>query len=102
MAPIDLIQIAQLTFVAPDLQRFPCLKLAYDALHAGGSAPAVLNAANEVAVQAFLDRRIGFRAIDTLISRVLEKMPTSPVNDIDAVFDVDRRARELANSFISS
>src|SRR6185436_17953078 len=57
VAQIDLAQIARLTFERPDLQRFPCLKLAYDALQAGGTAPAILNAANEIAVQAFLDRK---------------------------------------------
>ncbi len=100
VAPIDLVQIAQLTFVAPDMRRFPCLKLAYDALHAGGSAPAVLNAANEIAVQAFLDRRIGFRAVCDLIARVMDALPASPVDDIASVFELDRRARELAHTLI--
>ena len=102
VAPIDLVQIAQLTFVAPDMRRFPCLKLAYDALHAGGSAPAVLNAANEIAVQAFLDRRIGFRAVCDLIARVMDALPASPVDDIASVFELDRRARELAHTLIQS
>ncbi|MDQ7969506.1 MAG: 1-deoxy-D-xylulose-5-phosphate reductoisomerase [Oxalicibacterium faecigallinarum] len=100
VAPIDLVQIAQLAFMAPDLVRFPCLKLAYDALRAGGSAPAVLNAANEVAVQAFLDERIGFRAIDRLIARVMDALPSCAVGDIESVFEQDRRARELAQTFI--
>ena len=100
VAPINLVQIAQLTFTAPDLVRFPCLKLAYDALRAGGSAPAVLNAANEVAVQAFLDERIGYRMIDNLIARVMDGLPSCPVEDIESVFEQDRRARELANTFI--
>ncbi|MFJ7566021.1 1-deoxy-D-xylulose-5-phosphate reductoisomerase [Herminiimonas sp. NPDC097707] len=100
VAPIDLIKIAQLTFEHPDLLRFPCLKLAYDALQAGGSAPAIMNAANEIAVQAFLDGRIGFRAIDQLIARVMAALPSSPVTDIDTVFEQDRRARDTAASFI--
>lgn len=100
VAPIDLIQIAQLTFVAPDLARFPCLKLAYDALRAGGSAPAVLNAANEIAVQGFLDRRIGFRGIADLIARVMDALPVRAVEDIESVFAIDRRARELAQTLI--
>lgn len=100
VAPIDLVQIAQLAFMAPDQVRFPCLKLAYDALRAGGSAPAVLNAANEVAVQAFLDERIGFRAIDRLIARVMDALPSCAVGDIESVFEQDRRARELAQTFI--
>ena len=100
VAPIDLIQIAQLTFERPDLQRFPCLKLAYDALQAGGSAPAIMNAANEIAVQAFLDRRIGFRVIDQLIARVMDGLPSGELTDIASVFEQDRRARDLANSYI--
>lgn len=100
VAPIDLVQIAQLTFEQPDLQRFPCLKLAYDALHAGGSAPAVMNAANEVAVQAFLDRRIGFRTINDLIARVMDALPFCSVADIESVCEQDRRAREIALSVI--
>ncbi len=100
--PIDLIQIAQLSFERPDFLRFPCLKLAYDALQAGGSAPAIMNAANEIAVQAFLDSRIGFRAIDQLIARVMDVMPSVAITDIESVFAQDRCARELANSFIPS
>ncbi|WP_175625711.1 MULTISPECIES: 1-deoxy-D-xylulose-5-phosphate reductoisomerase [Oxalobacteraceae] len=100
--PVDLIQIAQLSFERPDLLRFPCLKLAYDALQAGGSAPAIMNAANEIAVQAFLDSRIGFRVIDQLIARVMDAMSSVAITDIESVFAQDRCARELANSFIPS
>ncbi|HTH45623.1 MAG TPA: 1-deoxy-D-xylulose-5-phosphate reductoisomerase [Oxalicibacterium sp.] len=99
---VDLAAIGKLAFERPDLQRFPCLKLAYDALNAGGSAPAILNAANEIAVQAFLDGRIGFRIIDQLIARVLDALPSCTIAHIDAVFEQDRRARELALSFIES
>ncbi|MNR76275.1 1-deoxy-D-xylulose 5-phosphate reductoisomerase [compost metagenome] len=102
VAPIDLIQIAQLSFERPDFLRFPCLKLAYDALQAGGSAPAIMNAANEIAVQAFLDSRIGFRVIDQLIARVMDALPSVAIADIETVFAQDRCARELANSFIPS
>jgi 1-deoxy-D-xylulose-5-phosphate reductoisomerase len=100
VAPIDLIAIAQLTFERPDLGRFPCLKLAYDALQAAGSAPAIMNAANEIAVQAFLDGRIGFRMIDQLIARVMAALPSGPVTDIESVFEQDQRARDAAESFI--
>lgn len=100
VAPLDLMQIAQLTFTAPDFARFPCLKLAYDALRAGGSAPALLNAANEVAVQAFLEERIGFRQIDALIAQVMDSLPVSAVDDIESVFEQDRLARELAEKLI--
>lgn len=97
---VDLTEIGQLTFLKPDFQRFPCLKLAYDALLAGGTAPAILNAANEVAVQAFLDRRIGFRAIDRLLDRVMDAVPHGEAADIDTLLDYDRRARQSAQSFI--
>jgi len=95
-----LTKIGQLVFERPDFDRFPCLKLAYDALQAGGTAPAILNAANEIAVQAFLDRQIGFRMIDQLIARVMNALPHGEVSDIDALIEQDRCARELTTSFI--
>lgn len=94
--PVDLAHIAQLNFRQPDLQRFPCLKLAFDALRAGGSAATVLNAANEVAVEAFLNRVIGFRRIPELIADVLEQMPLRSVDGIDSLLEQDRLARECA------
>lgn len=97
---VDLTQIAKLTFEKPDLQRFPCLKLAYDALQSGGSAPAILNAANEIAVQAFLDGRIGFRMIDQLIARTMDALPSIALDDIAAVFEQDRLARDLTTSLL--
>lgn len=97
---IDLAQIGQLVFERPDFARFPCLKLAYDALLAGGTAPAILNAANEVAVEAFLNRRIGFRAIDRLIATVMDKLPYGDITDIASLLEQDRRAREVAQSLI--
>ena len=100
VAAIDLTKIGQLVFERPDFDRFPCLKLAYDALQAGGTAPAILNAANEIAVQAFLDRQIGFRMIDQLIARVMNALPHGEVSDIDALIEQDRCARELTTSFI--
>ena len=96
VAPLDLTAMAHLRFERPDLQRFPCLKLAYDALQAGGSAPALLNAANEVAVEAFLNRQIGFRMIDQLIARVMTAIPHEPVGDIAALLEQDGRARAFA------
>ena len=101
VAPIDLPKIGQLIFEQPDFARFPCLRLAYEALRAGGSAPTILNAANEIAVQAFLDGRMGFRMIDRLIARVMDKLPHGEVDSIDAVLDKDAAARSLANELIS-
>lgn len=97
---IDLAEIGQLVFRRPDFERFPCLKLAYDALLAGGTAPAILNAANEVAVQAFLERKIGFRVIDRVIAEVLSRLPVTEVIDLDGLLEQDRRAREVAQSLI--
>jgi 1-deoxy-D-xylulose-5-phosphate reductoisomerase len=101
VSPLDLVQIGQLVFQRPDFERFPCLKLAYDALSAGGTAPAILNAANEVAVQAFLDEKIGFRMIDRIIRRVMESLPHDEMSDIEALVEQDTRARTLAQSYIS-
>jgi 1-deoxy-D-xylulose-5-phosphate reductoisomerase len=102
VAQLDLTTIAQLLFERPDFSRFPCLKLAYDALQAGGTAPAILNAANEVAVQAFLNREIGFRMIDQLIARVMETVLPRPVTDIDDLIEQNRYAREVAYDFVQS
>jgi 1-deoxy-D-xylulose-5-phosphate reductoisomerase len=102
VAPIDLPKIGQLQFERPDFNRFPCLKLAYAALRAGGSAPAILNAANEVAVQAFLDGRIGFRMIDRLIADVMDKLPHGMMQDIDAVLEQDRAARAATHAMIAA
>ncbi|MEO6921181.1 MAG: 1-deoxy-D-xylulose-5-phosphate reductoisomerase [Collimonas sp.] len=101
VSPLDLTVIGQLQFSRPDLQRFPCLKLAYDALRAGGSAATILNAANEVAVQAFLDEKIGFRMIDQLIARTLDSLPLCAVTDIDMLLEQDQLARRTVNSLIS-
>ena len=94
--PLDLFKVATLDFVAPDFVRFPCLALAYQALRAGGTAPAVLNAANEVAVAAFLDKQIAFLTIPRLIEEVLAALPVSAVNTLDDVLYADAAARAAA------
>lgn len=99
--PLDLAAVGRLDFEKPDLSRFPCLGLAYDALQAGGSAPAVLNAANEVAVAAFLDRRIGFGDIAPLIRRVLDTVDAPAAGGLDEVLAIDRRARSAAEQALS-
>lgn len=96
VTPLDLFAIGRLDFERPDLLRFPCLRLAYEALHAGAAAPAMLNAANEVAVAAFLERRIGFADIPRLIESVLEKSIGQPADNLDDLMQADRLARELA------
>ncbi len=97
VAPLDLCAVASLQFERPDFELFPCLALAYRALHAGGTASATLNAANEVAVQAFLDGRIGFTAIARLIEEVLDRLPAGrePVS-LSEVLAADRAARQAA------
>lgn len=96
---LDLAAIGSLSFEAPDLQRFPALRLARAALEAGGAAPTVLNAANEVAVEAFLARRIGFTGISALVERVLEKTASdrlSTPQTVNEAVAIDHIARERA------
>lgn len=100
VAPLDLFAIARLDFQAPDEQRFPCLRLARQAAEAGDSAPAVLNAANEVAVEAFLQRRIRFPQIAGMIEQVLDQEPVVALPSLDAVFAADQRARELSREWL--
>ncbi|MDB5835961.1 MAG: 1-deoxy-D-xylulose 5-phosphate reductoisomerase [Caballeronia sp.] len=99
VAQLDLAQIATLTFEKPDLKRFPCLALALQALEAGGTASAALNAANEVAVEAFLARRIGFMAIGEVVERVLNALPNGSASTLDEMLAADAEARRLAGEF---
>jgi 1-deoxy-D-xylulose-5-phosphate reductoisomerase len=87
---------ASLTFELPDEAAFPCLRLARQAGAEGGTAPAVLNAANEVAVAAFLDGQIGFMGIPDAVDRALQAVPVTAVDSLDAVLDADARARAAA------
>ena len=102
VSPLDLFAIGRLDFERPDEQRFPCLRLAREAVQAGGSAPAMLNAANEVAVEAFLQRRIRFTDIARMIESVLNALPVRAVEALDTVFEADTRARELAGQWLAS
>ncbi|RTL54915.1 MAG: 1-deoxy-D-xylulose-5-phosphate reductoisomerase [Rhodocyclaceae bacterium] len=102
VASLDLFQVAQLNFEKPDFARFPCLALAYQALRSGGNAPAVLNAANEEAVAAFLDRRLAFMAISDVVARTLAAIPFQPVTDLPAVLQADLAAREFARKTIEA
>jgi 1-deoxy-D-xylulose-5-phosphate reductoisomerase len=101
VAPLDLFAIARLDFQAPDEERFPCLRLARQAAEAGNSAPAMLNAANEVAVAAFLDERVRYPEIASIIEEVLNLEPVVAVDDLDAVFTADAKARLLAEQWLS-
>jgi len=93
-ARLALEDLSALTFEAVDRGKFPCLELAYEAARGGGSWPAVLNAANEVAVQWFLDGRIGFDEIATIIRKALDAHPSQAVQNVEDVLEVDRQVRE--------
>ncbi|MDP2881025.1 MAG: 1-deoxy-D-xylulose-5-phosphate reductoisomerase [Azonexus sp.] len=98
--PLDLFKIARLDFVAPDFERFRCLQLAYDVLREGGTAPAILNAANEVAVAAFLDGALPFLGIAQLDETVLQALPAGPEGSLADVLAADAEARQLANKLV--
>jgi 1-deoxy-D-xylulose-5-phosphate reductoisomerase len=100
VAPLDLFAVARLDFEAPDEGRFPCLRLARQAAEAGDSAPAMLNAANEVAVQAFLDGRVRYLEIASIIEEVLSREPVVALADLEAVFTADAKARDLARQWL--
>ena len=99
---LDLFDIARLDFESPDLARFPCLSLAVAAARSGGTAPAILNAANEIAVGAFLDRRIGFTEIAAIIEHTLSVLAASAEITLEAVLEADARARAVAELKIAS
>ena len=96
VAGLDLLAHGRLDFEAPDSEAFPCLRLAWQALEAGGTAPAVLNAVNEVAVSAFLQGRIGFLAIPALVEDVLAALPAAPAESLEALLAADAQARRFA------
>ena len=98
--PLDLFRIARLDFEPPDFTRFPCLALAYEALRRGGTAPAILNAANEVAVAAFLERRLPFLGIGKLIAATLDGVAAGREGSLDDVLAADAQARRFASEAI--
>lgn len=98
---LDLVACGRFDFMAPDLEAFPCLRLAFEALRRGGRAPTVLNAANEVAVAAFLDGRIGFLQIPEIIETTLNAIEHSPVRSLDDVLAADADARAFATSCLT-
>lgn len=102
VSSLDLIKIGRLDFLPPDFERFPCLRLAYDALIASGTAPAILNAANEIAVEAFLADRIGFMDIPLMIESVLDASVIEEVTSIDQLTKVDTDARCTANLWLKN
>jgi len=101
VSALDLLQVGRLDFQAPDDLRFPCLQLARLAAQSGGTAPAMLNAANEVAVDAFLNRRIRFTEIASIIDDVLNREASVPTDCLEDVLTADRQAREVAVSWLN-
>jgi 1-deoxy-D-xylulose-5-phosphate reductoisomerase len=101
VAPLDLVQLGRLDFEAPDAETFPCLRLAREAAVAGGTAPCALNAANEIAVHAFLNGRLAFSGIPAVIEGVLEQLGAARVHSFETLYVVDSEARQLAGELIS-
>jgi 1-deoxy-D-xylulose-5-phosphate reductoisomerase len=102
IAPLDLATIGQLTFAPVDLEAFPCLRLAREAAQTGGTAPCVLNAANEIAVHAFLDGRLRFLEIPQVIERTLEELGSQPVRAFESLYEADREARARAGEIVAA
>lgn len=101
VASLNLLEIAKLEFEAPDTKRFPCLQLAYDALALGGTAPAILNAVNEVAVESFLNNQIHFLSIPVLIEKALNAIQSEPVSSLQQLLAIDAEARQFAQNQIA-
>jgi 1-deoxy-D-xylulose-5-phosphate reductoisomerase len=100
--PLDLAEVGSLTFEPVDLEAFPCLRLAREAARAGGTAPCVLNAANEIAVHAFLQGRLRFLEIPAVIEQTLSELGSEPVISFESLYEADRQARELAGQSVAS
>jgi len=98
---LDLLQQGRLDFEAPDLEAFPCLALAWEAMRAGGTAPAILNAANEVAVSAFLQGQIGFLSIPALVEHALSTLPATNADTLEALLAADAQARRLTDTALA-
>lgn len=101
VAPLDLFAVKRMDFEPPDLERFPCLRLAMEAVNAGGIMPAVLNAANEIAVEAFLNEQIRFTDIPVIIERSMRAFTAEPADSLEVVLAADRRARDCARQLLA-
>ena len=102
VSSLDIFSVARLDFSPPDTQRFPCLRLAYETVRAGGLSGAIMNAANEVAVQAFLDRRLPFTGIARVVEQVMDSVPGGAAVTLEAVLDADKVARMSAEQFVNA
>jgi 1-deoxy-D-xylulose-5-phosphate reductoisomerase len=101
VAPLDLAAVGSLSFEAPDEETFACLRLAREAARAGGTAPCTLNAANEVAVHAFLGGRLRFLEIAGVIEETLSRLPAQQIHSFEGLGEADRRAREVASELVA-
>ncbi|MBY0499235.1 MAG: 1-deoxy-D-xylulose-5-phosphate reductoisomerase [Nitrosomonas sp.] len=102
VSALDMFKVAHLDFEAPDLERFPCLDLAYQALRAGGNMPAVLNAANEIAVESFLQKRMAFTAIPAMIKHVMETIQQEEMMTLEDVLRTDKLARAKSHEWLAN
>jgi 1-deoxy-D-xylulose-5-phosphate reductoisomerase len=100
--PLDLVAVGRLDFKEADFNHFPCLALAYKALKAGGTSTTILNAANEVAVEAFLQKKIRFTEIAKIIEQVLETLPANDAVSLDIVLQDDQAARDIAHKLVAA
>ena len=101
VAQLDLTQLSALNFAEPDLERFPCLNMAFTAARAGGTAPTVLNAANEIAVAAFLDQGLPYLQIPAIVEQTLDQIQVSPATSIEHLLEMDAQARQLAGKLVT-
>jgi 1-deoxy-D-xylulose-5-phosphate reductoisomerase len=100
VADLNIFDVARLDFEKADLNRFPCLRLAIEAMEAGGTAPAVLNAANEIAVEAFLNETIGFTAIARVIEQTMNEVQRREADRLETIFEADTQARDVALALV--
>jgi len=98
---LNFLEAGEFTFEAPDRETFPCLELAFTALRSGGCAPAILNAANEVAVQSYLDKKVGFTQIPQIIQDTLAQVANLPADDLETILAADGQAREFAHTLVA-
>jgi 1-deoxy-D-xylulose-5-phosphate reductoisomerase len=100
VAPLNIFDVRRMDFEEPNLERFPCLRLAYEAINAGGIMPTVLNAANEIAVDAFLNERVRFTDIPVIIERCMQQFQVKPADSLDIILDIDQQARTQSKQII--
>ena len=99
--PLNIFKVARMDFEEPNFERFPCLRLAYQAIHAGGIMPTVLNAANEIAVEAFLDEQVRFTDIPVIIEKCMDTFTVKPADTLEIILDIDNQARQIAQQLVN-